>query len=111
MSDRPPDVLPFAADAQGVRLVVRLTPRGGRAAVVGIVADADGRPALQIRVAAPPVDGAANQALVAFLADALGMRKSDIAIRSGATSRVKVLHLSGDSATLAARLSALCGAG
>jgi uncharacterized protein (TIGR00251 family) len=100
--------LPYAADAQGVRLAVRLTPRAGRSGIDGIVADADGRPALQLRVAAPPVEGAANKALIAFLADALDLRKSDIEIRSGATSRLKLLHLAGDSAAITARLAAWC---
>jgi hypothetical protein len=87
-----------------VRLVVRLTPRASRSEAVGIVAMADGRSALQLRLAAPPVDGAANKALIAFLADVLDLRKSDIVIRSGETSRLKVLHLSGDTTAILARL-------
>jgi hypothetical protein len=65
---------------------------------------ADGRAALQIRLSAPPVEGAANVALIAFLAETLEMRKADISIRSGQTSRVKILHLSGDSATILMKL-------
>jgi uncharacterized protein (TIGR00251 family) len=101
LNDHP---LPYASDKDGVRLVVRLTPRASRSGVVGIVAGTDGRSALQLRLAAPPVDGAANKALIAFLADALDLRKSDIVIRSGETSRPKVLHLAGDSAAIIARL-------
>ena len=56
----------------------------------------------------PPVDGEANAALVAWLAQALGLRKADIEIRSGQTGRLKMLHLAGDSAVLTARLAALC---
>jgi hypothetical protein len=52
-------------------LAVRLTPRGGRDAVDGWALDADGRPYLKVRVASPPVDGAANAALLAFLAKTL----------------------------------------
>jgi uncharacterized protein (TIGR00251 family) len=73
--------------------------------VVGVVVGADGRSALQLRLAAPPVDGAANKALIAFLADALDLRKSDIVIRSGETSRLKVLHLGGDTTAIIARLN------
>jgi uncharacterized protein (TIGR00251 family) len=84
---------------------VRLTPRASRNEVVGVVVGTDGRSALQLRLAAPPVDGAANKALIAFLADALDLRKSDIAIRSGETSRLKVLHLGGDTTAIIARLN------
>lgn len=103
------DDAPFVAAPDGVRLLVRLTPRGGRTALSGVVRAADGRPALQLRVAAPPVEGAANQALVAFLAAALGMRKSAIAIRSGETARLKLLHLAGDPVAIMARLAAWIG--
>jgi uncharacterized protein (TIGR00251 family) len=97
---------PFAAEANGVLLAVRLTPRAGRDSVGGIVTNADGRPALSLRLAAPPVDGAANAALIAFLAKALKLRKADIEIRSGETARLKILRLSGDSAAIISRLRA-----
>lgn len=100
--------VPWTAVADGVRLAVRLSPRASRDAMEGVAADADGRPLLKLRLTAPPVDGAANAALIAFLADALALRKADIAIRSGETGRTKILHLSGDSALLASRLEKLC---
>lgn len=94
--------MPVAADPDGARLRIRVTPRARKTALAGIV-DADGRPALAIRLAAPPVDGAANKALLAFLADALGLPKSKLAILSGETSRVKLVALSGASAERVAR--------
>jgi len=100
---------PYSADKTGVRLAVRLTPRASRDGLDGIVVGADGRPALQLRLAAPPVEGAANKALIAFLADALKLRKSDIAIKSGETSRLKILILTGDPAAIIARLDAWVG--
>lgn len=85
---------------------MRLTPRGGRDALIGVIEDSDGRPAVSVRLAAPPVEGAANRALIAFLADALGIRKSDIAILSGERARLKIVRLSGDPATIVSRLNA-----
>ena len=98
---------PYAAVADGVRLALRLTPRAARNGVDGIVSDADGRPLLKLRLVASPVEGAANEALIAFLAKALSLRKADIAIRSGETGRVKILHLAGDSAAILRKLDAL----
>jgi len=100
---------PYAAMDGGVRLAVRVIPRASRTAIDGIVLDADGKPLLKVRLKAPPVDGAANKALIAFLADMLGLRKADITIRWGETGRTKLLHLAGDSAILLNRLDALTG--
>jgi len=97
---------PYAAVAGGVRLALRLTPRASKNGVDGILQDADGRPLLKLRLVAPPVDGAANEALIAYLAKALSLRKADITIRSGETGRVKILHLAGDAATILQRLDA-----
>ena len=94
--------LPFAvATGAGVHLSVRLTPRAARNGLDGVAAGPDGRPALRLRVAAPPVEGAANAALVEFVAKSLRMRKADVAIVSGERGRLKLLELSGDAALLA----------
>ncbi|WP_430910972.1 DUF167 family protein [Methylobacterium sp. sgz302541] len=98
---------PYTVTPEGLRLAVRLTPRGGRDGIGGVVLDADGRSLLQVRVSAPPVEGAANAALIALLAKALGVPKSALALVSGETARVKILRVSGDGAALAARLDAL----
>jgi uncharacterized protein YggU (UPF0235/DUF167 family) len=78
-----------------VRLAVRLTPRGGREAIDGWALDGDGRPYLKVRVAAPPVEGAANAALIAFLAKALGVSRSSLTIASGAGARLKLIDIAG----------------
>ena len=67
-----------------------MVPRSPRAAIDGI---RDGR--VVVRVNAPPVDGAANEAVIAALADALGVPKRDIQIAAGATSRNKSLEIAG----------------
>ena len=97
---------PWRRHGDGVRLAVRLTPRASRTGVDGVVLDADGRPALQLRLSAPPVEGAANKALIAFVAGALGLRKADVEIVSGTTSRQKLLQLSGDVEAVLERLEA-----
>jgi len=102
-------VRPYSITETGVRLSVRLTPRAARDGLAGVTEDANGRGMLAIRLSAPPVDGAANKALIAFLAKALGLRKTDIAIRSGELSRMKILELAGDGRAIAARLDALLG--
>ncbi len=61
---------------------------------------------LKIRLAARAVDGAANAALVAFLAEALAVRKTDIRIESGSTSRRKRVSVPGNPNTPEALLSA-----
>ena len=95
---------PYAATQGGVRLALRLTPRASRNGVDGIADDAEGRPVLKLRLVVPPVEGAANKALIAFLAKTLSLRKADITIRSGETSRIKILHLAGDSAAILHKL-------
>lgn len=89
-----------------IRVMVRLTPKGGRDAIEGWMDDSAGRRMLKARVAAPPEDGRANRALVALLADTLDVPRRDIAIVSGETSRVKILEIAGDAA-VAARASKL----
>jgi uncharacterized protein len=88
----------------GVALAIRLTPRGGRDAVDGIAGGA-----LRVRVAAPPVDGAANLAVCRLVAKALGLAPRDVTLVAGATGRIKRLHLAGDPAALLPRLAALAG--
>lgn len=72
--------------------------------VAGIGQDADGRAVLQLRIAAPPAEGAANAALVDLLSSALQVRKRDVTLQSGATGRAKQFLVEGDGAALVARL-------
>ncbi|MDY0013269.1 MAG: DUF167 family protein [Rhodocyclaceae bacterium] len=63
--------------------------------------------AMKLRLAAPPVDGKANAALAAFLAEFCGVPKSAVELVSGETSRAKRVRIHGPGATLLARLQAL----
>jgi uncharacterized protein len=74
----------------GVLLDVLVQPRASRTRVVG---EHDGR--LKIQLAAPPVDGEANRALLEFLADALGVRKGDVTVERGETGRRKTVRVVG----------------
>jgi uncharacterized protein (TIGR00251 family) len=87
-------------EAGGVVLELLVQPRASRTRVAG---EHDGR--LKVQLAAPPVDGEANLALVAFLADALGVRRADVEIARGETGRRKTVRVAGASA--AAALQAL----
>lgn len=78
-----------------MRLAVRVTPKGGRDGVDGWTLDPEGRPYLRVRVSAPPSDGAANAALIAFLAKALKRPKSALSIVSGETARLKMIEIDG----------------
>ena len=74
----------------GARLRVRVTPGAPHNEVTGY---AEG--VLRVKVAAPPVKGQANKELIAFLSDILGIRKSQISILKGESSRDKVLAIDG----------------
>jgi uncharacterized protein (TIGR00251 family) len=78
----------FRATATGVRIDVRVTPRAGSNAVTGV---RDGR--LLVRVTAPPVDRAANDALIQLLADELDVPRHAIRLVTGATSRTKTVEI------------------
>jgi hypothetical protein len=71
-------------------VAVRIQPRASKN---GIVVQSDG--SLKIRLTAPPVDGAANEALIAFLAKVLQVSKSQVEIVSGHTARDKRLRITG----------------
>ncbi len=107
MDSSTPLAVPFTVDAEGLTLAVRATPKASRNQIGGVVVQADGRAALAIRIAAPPVDGDANTALLAFLAKALGVSKSSVTLRSGQSARLKLVRIAGDGTAIAARLSAL----
>jgi uncharacterized protein (TIGR00251 family) len=101
---------PWTAVAGGVALAVRLTPKGGRNAIDGIERLADGRAVVKVRVAAPPSEGEANDALIRLIAKAVGLAPRDITLAAGATARVKRLVLAGDPPTLIAALEKMAAA-
>ena len=73
---------------EGALLRVKILPRASRTEVVGLLGEE-----LKIKIAAPPVDSAANEALIRFLADRLGCPRRAIELRYGHHSPHKVLRL------------------
>lgn len=94
----------YALRGGGLAFRVRLTPKGGRDAIEGWGAAADGTVHLKARVRAAPEDGKANAALLELLAGMLGVAESRIAFVGGTTARLKTVAVTGDTALLAARL-------
>ncbi len=88
-------------------LRVRIQPRAGRSQIVGWRADG----ALSVRVAAPPVDGQANDALTTLLAASLRLRPSAVRIAHGARGRDKLVRVAGlNAAEIRHRLDAIATA-
>ena len=92
----------FVRDLGGGRLLLTLhiQPGAKKTEIAGCHGDA-----LKIRLAAPPVDGKANEALLRFIADTLRVPKSAVTLKSGQTSRRKVLEIAGADSTAARQLA------
>jgi uncharacterized protein (TIGR00251 family) len=73
-----------------VRISVYVQPRASKTEIAGMHGDA-----LKIRLTAPPVDNAANAALVEFIAGKLGIPKGSVRVAAGATSRRKTVEIAG----------------
>lgn len=87
-------------DDGDVVLTLHIQPGAKRTEVAGTHGEA-----LKIRLAAPPVDGKANEALIAFVAKALGVPKSRVELISGQTARAKRVRVAGiDPAIVTAKL-------
>ena len=79
--------------ADGCTVSVRVQPGAKRDAVVGLHGGA-----VKVALCAPPVDGKANEALIAFVAEKMGLPRARVALVAGAASRSKVLRITGKSA-------------
>ncbi|CAG0933216.1 hypothetical protein TFLX_02971 [Thermoflexales bacterium] len=73
-----------------VTFAVRVVPRSSRNQIVGVEGGA-----LKIKLTAPPVEGAANAALIEFVAEWLGVRRSAVSIVSGDKARNKLVRVKG----------------
>ena len=98
--------LPATRKADGVVLHVRLTPKSSAARITG-VEDRGGKLVLKAYVTTPPEDGKANAALLALVADWLGVPKSAVALASGQKSRLKSVAVDGEPDKLLEKISRL----
>jgi uncharacterized protein YggU (UPF0235/DUF167 family) len=94
----------WSVTPDGLAIVVRLTPRGGRDGLDGVETLADGRDVLKARVRAAPSEGEANAALIALLAKEFSVSRSRVSLTAGASARLKRIIVQGDAEVLAARL-------
>jgi len=92
-------------------LAVRATPRASRGQIDGVWHDAEGQAWLAIRVAAPPSEGAANEAVISMLCIQLSLKKRDIVLVSGESARLKRFNINGAPESLAKALENCMGKG
>ena len=95
---------------EGISVALRVTPRGGRDDIDGVETLANGRVVLKVRVRAIAEGGEANRAVTALLAAALGVKKRDVRLLSGITSRHKQVAVDGDPKKLGELLRTLIAA-
>jgi uncharacterized protein (TIGR00251 family) len=82
--------LPYSKAKDGIIIEVKVDPRSFRNEIVGVV-----EKTIRIKLTAPPVGGAANEQLIKLLAEKFDIRKSDVIIMKGESSRHKLIKLKG----------------
>jgi uncharacterized protein (TIGR00251 family) len=95
MADAPAG--PVVPVSGGCLIRLHIQPRASRTEIVGLHGDA-----LKLRIAAPPVDGEANEAVIRFLAEKLGVPRSAVTLERGASSRAKTVRVVGIAAGVVA---------
>ncbi len=87
---RPDIAIPYRQTGNGITIEVRVEPRSSKRGIVGVLGNM-----LKVKLTAPPVEGAANEQLIEVIAETLGVRKSDVRVIRGQTSRNKVVEILG----------------
>jgi uncharacterized protein (TIGR00251 family) len=103
------DVTAVRTTTDSILLHLRCSPGAGHTAPAGFATDDAGVTRLRLRISAPPVDGAANTAVIAYLAKALGLAKRDFTLTQGLKSRSKTAMIKGAPDALLARISRVFG--
>ena len=83
-------MIPIRDTPHGATFQIRVHPRARKNAIVGEVGDA-----LKVALTAPPIDGRANEAVLAFFAEFLNVPRSSVTIAAGQSSRNKVIRVAG----------------
>jgi uncharacterized protein len=83
-------VIPIHDTPAGATFQVKVHPRARKNAITGVVGDA-----LKVALTAPPVEGRANEACIAFLAEFLNVARSSVTIAAGESSRQKLIRIAG----------------
>lgn len=86
-------MIPIQETAKGLTFAVKVHPRARKNAITGTVGEA-----LKLALTAPPVDGKANQGVVEFFADLFQIPRTSVTIASGASSRNKMVRITGTTA-------------
>ena len=81
-------MIQFTEKNNALYFTVRVVPRTSKSAIVG-----EHEGALKVRIASPPVDGAANTELIKFLAKTFNISKSEVEIIGGTTSKIKQIKI------------------
>jgi uncharacterized protein (TIGR00251 family) len=98
-------MIPVRDTPSGATFQVRVQPRAKKNAIAGQIGDA-----LKLTLTAPPIEGRANEACIAFFAEFLNVARSSVTIAAGETSRNKLIRVSGMSAVqVGAKLSSVLG--
>ena len=82
--------IPYKKIKDGIQIMVKVEPRSSKRSVSGVIGDM-----LKVKLTAPPVDGAANEQLVEVLSETFRIRKSNIKIVKGLSSKNKVVEITG----------------
>jgi uncharacterized protein len=97
------DVIPYSIRNGQVVFNVQVVPRSSRSQVLG-----EYNRSLRVKIAAPPVDGAANEELIRVLAKKFSVARSAVTIISGRSSKVKQISIEGPADDIAALLNLKC---
>ncbi len=80
--------IPYSTAKDGIIIEIKVAPRSSKREIIGVVGNA-----LKVKLTAPPVDGAANEQLIELLSGEFGIRKSNIIIIKGETSKLKTVKI------------------
>ena len=98
-------MIPIRDTPSGATFQVKVHPRARKNAITGVVGEA-----LKLALTAPPVEGRANEACIAYLAEFLNVARSSVTIAAGDSSRQKLIRVAGLSAAqVEAKLRAVLG--